>query len=169
MDKRTILSVIDADMERGFIPPKDLLKQLEKISASLSKDIVIVIKQVEKLELNYALIDNIQHNTLDFTFIVGDSLSVQSLYVTFDLVIDMDRPMSEQFLNHIGELGSFESREQALEWVRLSQTKLIIEAPREALKNAELSQIEEILTGCIFNGAYRFQNDLKGNRHGNFK
>ncbi|RPF68659.1 hypothetical protein EGV97_06360 [Helicobacter pylori] len=161
VDKRAILSVIDADIERGFIPPKDLLKQLEKISASLSKDIVIAIKQVEKLELNYALIDNIQHNTLDdtlnFTFIVGDSLSVQSLYVTFDLVIDMDRPMSEQFLNHIGELGSFESRERALEWVRLSQTKLIIETPREALKNAELSQIEEILTGCIFNGAYRLQ------------
>ncbi|RVY26793.1 hypothetical protein ECC12_08135 [Helicobacter pylori] len=161
VDKRTILSVIDADMERGSIPPKDLLKQLETISASLSKDIVIAIKQVEKLELNYTLIDNIQHNTLDdtldFTFIIGDSLSVQSLYVTFHLVIDMDRPMSEQFLNHIGELGSFESRERALEWVRLSQTKLIIETPREALKNAELSQIEEILTGCIFNGAYRFQ------------
>ncbi|MGL2474963.1 hypothetical protein ACOWMQ_06220 [Helicobacter pylori] len=173
VDKRTILSVIDADMERGFIPPKDWLKQLEKISTSLSKDIVIAIKQVEKLELNYALIDNIQHNTLDdtlnFTFIIGDSLSVQSLYVTFDLVIDMDRPMSEQFLNHIGKLGSFESRERALEWVRLSQTKLIVETPREALKNAELSQIEEILTGCIFNGAYRLQNDLKGDRHGNFK
>ncbi len=166
VDKRTILSVIDADAERGFIPPKDLLKQLEKISASLSKDIVIAIKQVEKLELNYALIDNIQHNelddTLDFTFIVGDSLSVQSLYVTFNLVIDMDRPMSEQFLNHIGKLGSFKfSRERALEWVRLSQTKLIIETPREVLKNAELSQIEEILTGCIFNGTYRLQNDLK--------
>ncbi|GAA7663053.1 hypothetical protein ckin74_06280 [Helicobacter pylori] len=173
VNKRTILSVIDADIERGFTPPKDWLKQLETISASLSKDIVIAIKQVEKLELNYALIDNIQYNelddTLDFTFIVGDSLSVQSLYVTFDLVIDMDRPMSEQFLNHIGELGSFESREQALEWVRLTQAKLIIEAPREALKNAELSQIEEILIGCIFNGAYRLQNDLKGNRHGNFK
>ncbi|RVY25318.1 hypothetical protein ECC07_05420 [Helicobacter pylori] len=168
VDKRAILSVIDADIERGSIPPKDLLKQLEKISASLSKDIVIAIKQVEKLELNYALIDNIQHNTLDdtldFTFIIGDSLSVQSLYVTFDLVIDMDRPMSEQFLNHIGKLGSFKSRERALEWVRLSQTKLIIEAPREALKNAELSQIEEILTGCIFNGAYRLQNDLKKGR-----
>ncbi len=67
VDKITILSVIDADLERGFIPPKDLLKQLEKISASLSKDIVIAIKQVEKLELNYALIDNIQHNTLDDT------------------------------------------------------------------------------------------------------
>ncbi|WQX72436.1 hypothetical protein KVM49_07440 [Helicobacter pylori] len=173
VDKRAILSVIDADAERGFIPPKDLLKQLETISASLSKDIVIAIKQVEKLELNYALIDNIQHNTLDdtlnFTFIIGDSLSVQSLYVTFDLVIDMDRPMSEQFLNHIGKLGSFESRERALEWVRLAESKLIIETPKEALKNAELSQIEEILTGCIFNGAYRLQNDLKGNRHGNFK
>ncbi|WP_237003127.1 hypothetical protein [Helicobacter pylori] len=173
VDKITILSVIDADLERGFIPPKDLLKQLEKISASLSKDIVIAIKQVEKLELNYALIDNIQHNTLDdtldFTFIIGDSLSIQSLYVTFDLVIDIDRPMSEQFLNYIGKLGSFKSREQALEWVRIKQAKLIIEAPREALKNAQLSQIEEILTGCIFNGAYRLQNDLKGHRHGNFK
>ncbi len=169
VDKITILSVIDADLERGFIPPKDLLKQLEKISASLSKDIVIAIKQVEKLELNYALIDNIQHNTLDdtldFTFIIGDYLSVQSLYVTLDLVIDIDRPMSEQFLNRIGELGSFKSsRKRALEWVRLTETKLIIKAPREALKNAQLSQIEEILTGCIFNGAYRFQNDLKDNR-----
>ncbi|GAA8926101.1 hypothetical protein VN0932_10460 [Helicobacter pylori] len=106
MDKITILSVIDADLEHGFISPKDSLKQLEKISASLSKDIVIAIKQVEKLELNYAPIDNIQHNTLDdtldFTFIIGDSLSIQSLYVTFDLVIDIDRPMSEQFLNYIG-------------------------------------------------------------------
>ncbi|BAW78362.1 hypothetical protein AOH534_13870 [Helicobacter pylori] len=55
-------------------------------------------------------------------------------------------------------------RKEALEWVRLTETKLIIKAPREALKNAQLSQIEEILTGCIFNGAYRFQNDLKGNR-----
>ncbi|GAA7076840.1 hypothetical protein VN0416_14380 [Helicobacter pylori] len=113
VDKKTILSVIDADLERGFIPPKDLLKQLEKISTSLSKNIVIAIKQVEKLELDYTLIDNIQHNTLDdtldFTFIIGDSLSIQSLYVTFDLVIDMDRPMSEQFLNHIGELGIFKS------------------------------------------------------------
>ncbi len=169
VDKITILSVIDADLERGFIPPKDLLKQLEKISASLSKDIVIAIKQVERLELNYALIDNIQHNTLDdtldFTFIIGDSLSIQSLYVTLDLVIDIDRPMSEQFLNHIGELGIFKSsRKEALEWVRLTETKLIIEVPREALKNAQLSQIEEILTGCIFNGTYRFQNDLKDKR-----
>ncbi|GAA8140655.1 hypothetical protein HpKG115_14110 [Helicobacter pylori] len=159
MDKITILSVIDADMDRGFIPPKDLLKQLEKISASLSKDIVIAIKQVEKLELNYALIDNIQHNTLDdtldFTFIIADSLSVQSLYVTFDLVIDIDRPMSEQFLNHIGKLGSYNSIKKVLECMRLTQAKLIIKAPREALRNAELSQIEEILTGCIFNGAYR--------------
>ncbi|GAA9929633.1 hypothetical protein VN0859_12440 [Helicobacter pylori] len=147
MNKITILSVIDADLERGFIPPKDLLKQLEKISTSLSKDIAIAIKQVEKLELNYALIDNIQHNTLDdtldFTFIIGDSLSIQSLYVTLDLVIDIDRPMSEQFLNHIGELRSFKfSRQKALEWVRTMQAKLIIEVPREALKNAELSQIE---------------------------
>ncbi|GHQ50722.1 hypothetical protein VN0363_12560 [Helicobacter pylori] len=92
-------------------------------------------------------------------------MSIQSLYVTFDLVIDIDRPMSEQFLNHIGELGNFNfSRKKTLEWVRLTETKLIIKAPREALKNAQLSQIEEILTGCIFNGTYRFQNDLKGNR-----
>ncbi|GAA7372142.1 hypothetical protein MM0343_08040 [Helicobacter pylori] len=53
--------------------------------------------------------------------------------------------------------------------MRLTQAKLIVKTPREALKNAELSQIEEILTGCIFNGTYRLQGDLKGNRHGNFK
>ncbi|GAA7207768.1 hypothetical protein HpBGD72_12710 [Helicobacter pylori] len=91
-------------------------------------------------------------------------MSVQSLYVTFNLVIDMDRPMSEQFLNHIGELGSFKTRERALECVRLTQAKLIIEAPREALRNTELPQIEEILTGCIFNGAYRLEGDFRGNR-----
>lgn len=34
--------------------------------------------------------------------------------------------------------------------MRLTETKLIIEVPREALKNVQLSQIEEILTGCIF-------------------
>lgn len=56
------------------------------------------------------------------------------------------------------------SRKKALEWVRLTETKLIIKVPREVLKNAQLSQIEEILTSCIFNGTYRFQNDLKGNR-----
>ncbi len=48
--------------------------------------------------------------------------------------------------------------------MRSTETKLIIKAPREVLKNAQLSQIEEILIGCIFNGAYRFQNDLKGHR-----
>lgn len=32
VDKITILSVIDADLERGFIPPKDLLKQLKKLA-----------------------------------------------------------------------------------------------------------------------------------------
>ncbi|KNE08826.1 hypothetical protein ACM27_07135 [Helicobacter pylori] len=62
-------------------------------------------------------------------------------------------------------MGNFNySRKKTLEWVRLTEAKLIIEVPREALKNAQLSQIEEILTGCIFNGAYRFQNDLKDNR-----
>ncbi|GAA7574565.1 hypothetical protein HpBHB4_14030 [Helicobacter pylori] len=48
--------------------------------------------------------------------------------------------------------------------MRLTQAKLIVETPREVLKNAELSQIEEILTGCIFNGAYRLEGDFKGNR-----
>ncbi|GAA9095004.1 hypothetical protein TW0001_15200 [Helicobacter pylori] len=33
--------------------------------------------------------------------------------------------------------------------MRLTETKLIIKAPKEALKNVQLSQIEEILTGCI--------------------
>ncbi|GAA9072395.1 hypothetical protein BTM315_15390 [Helicobacter pylori] len=53
----------------------------------------------------------------------------------------------------IGELGNFKSSRK--EWVRATQAKLIIKAPREEIKNAQLSQIEEILTGCIFNGAYR--------------
>ncbi|GAA7967733.1 hypothetical protein HpMS30_14850 [Helicobacter pylori] len=64
----------------------------------------------------------------------------------------------------MGNCGFLNLLKKALEWVQLTETKLIIKAPREALKNAQLSQIEEILTGCIFNGAYRFQNDLKGNR-----
>ncbi|GAA7440660.1 hypothetical protein Yangon188_11370 [Helicobacter pylori] len=48
--------------------------------------------------------------------------------------------------------------------MRLREAKLIVETPREALRNTELPQIEEILTGCIFNGAYRLQGDFKGNR-----
>ncbi|GAA8987629.1 hypothetical protein BTM273_13330 [Helicobacter pylori] len=59
------------------------------------------------------------------------------------------------FSTILGNWGILTIRKKALEWVRLTQAKLIIKAPREALKNAQLSQIEEILTGCIFNGTYR--------------
>ncbi|GAA6904008.1 hypothetical protein AOH251_15200 [Helicobacter pylori] len=45
--------------------------------------------------------------------------------------------------------------------MRLTETKLIIKAPREALKNAQLSQIEEILTGCIFMALTAFKTILR--------
>ncbi|WP_154462788.1 hypothetical protein [Helicobacter pylori] len=64
-----------------------------------------------------------------------DKISYNSLHNTLSFVFDIDNPLSDQ---------KFE--------------ELVIEVPREALKNVKLPQIKNVLTSQIFDGAYQFKN-----------
>ncbi len=63
-----------------------------------------------------------------------DKVSYNSLHNTLSFIFDIDNPLSDQ---------EFE--------------QLVIEAPREALKNVKLPQIKNVLTAQIFDGAYQFK------------
>ncbi len=63
-----------------------------------------------------------------------DKISYNSLHNTLSFVFDIDNPLSDQSLN-----------------------QLVIEVPREALKNVKLPQIKNVLTAQIFDGAYHFK------------
>ncbi|MGL2611314.1 hypothetical protein ACQJ6I_01005 [Helicobacter pylori] len=63
-----------------------------------------------------------------------DNVSYNSLHNTLNFIFDIDNPMSDQSLN-----------------------ELVIEVPREALKNVKLPQIKNVLTSQIFDGAYQFR------------
>ncbi|WRG24104.1 hypothetical protein E5E28_00160 [Helicobacter pylori] len=63
-----------------------------------------------------------------------DKITYNSLYNILSFIFDIDNPMSDQ---------AFE--------------RLVIEVPREALKNVKLPQIKNVLTAQIFNGAYHFK------------
>ncbi|PUD03718.1 hypothetical protein [Helicobacter pylori] len=68
-----------------------------------------------------------------------DRVSYNSLHNILSFIFDIDNPMSDQSLN-----------------------QLVIEVPREALKNVKLPQIKNVLTAQIFDGAYQFRgNDYK--------
>ncbi|MGN8360301.1 hypothetical protein ACR9J0_04650 [Helicobacter pylori] len=68
-----------------------------------------------------------------------DKITYNSLHNTLNFVFDIDNPLSDQ---------AFE--------------RLVIEVPREALKNVKLPQIKNVLTAQIFEGAYHFRgNDFK--------
>ncbi len=64
-----------------------------------------------------------------------DKITYNSLHNTLSFVFDIDNPLSDQ---------KFE--------------ELVIEVPREALKNVKLPQIKNVLTAQIFDGAYQFKN-----------
>ncbi|MFP6054864.1 hypothetical protein ACLF93_00995 [Helicobacter pylori] len=64
-----------------------------------------------------------------------DKVTYNSLHNTLSFIFDIDNPMSDQSLN-----------------------ELVIEVPREALKNVKLPQIKNVLTAQIFDGAYQFRN-----------
>ncbi|GAA7608473.1 hypothetical protein ckin65_05340 [Helicobacter pylori] len=51
-----------------------------------------------------------------------------------NFIFDIDNPLSDQSLN-----------------------ELVIEVPREALKNVKLPQIKNVLTAQIFDGVYQFR------------
>ncbi|MEE9093843.1 hypothetical protein VXM97_03535 [Helicobacter pylori] len=68
-----------------------------------------------------------------------DKVSYNSLHNTLSFVFDIDNPLSDQVFE-----------------------RLVIEVPREALKNVKLPQIKNVLTAQIFDGAYHFRgNDYK--------
>lgn len=63
-----------------------------------------------------------------------DKVTYNSLHNTLSFIFDIDNPLSDQSLN-----------------------ELVIEVPREALKNVKLPQIKNVLTSQIFDGAYQFK------------
>ncbi|MCQ2894776.1 hypothetical protein JT258_01325 [Helicobacter pylori] len=63
-----------------------------------------------------------------------DRVTYNSLHNILNFIFDIDNPLSDEALN-----------------------ELVIEVPREALKNVKLSQIKNVLTAQIFDGAYQFK------------
>ncbi|GAA9457081.1 hypothetical protein BTM443_00100 [Helicobacter pylori] len=63
-----------------------------------------------------------------------DKVTYNSLHNTLSFIFDIDNPLSDQ---------EFE--------------QLVIETPREALKNVKLPQIKNALSAQIFDGAYQFK------------
>ncbi|GAA7174320.1 hypothetical protein ID0408_14250 [Helicobacter pylori] len=73
------------------------------------------------------------------TYALIDKISYNSLHNSLSFVFDIDNPLSDQDLE-----------------------ELVIEVPREVLKNVKLPQIKNALTAQIFEGAYHFRgNDYK--------
>ncbi|GHR74218.1 hypothetical protein VN0645_02680 [Helicobacter pylori] len=73
------------------------------------------------------------------TYALIDKISYNSLHNILNFIFDIDNPLSDQSLN-----------------------QLVVEVPREALKNVKLPQIKNVLTAQIFEGAYHFRtNDYK--------
>ncbi|MGL2715212.1 hypothetical protein ACQJ70_01665 [Helicobacter pylori] len=68
------------------------------------------------------------------TYALIDKVTYNSLHNILSFVFDIDNPLSDQALN-----------------------ELVIEVPREALKNVKLPQIKNVLTAQIFDGAYQFK------------
>ncbi|EJB45930.1 hypothetical protein [Helicobacter pylori] len=65
-----------------------------------------------------------------------DKVSFNSLHNILSFIFDIDNPLNDQ---------AFE--------------ELVIEVPREALKNVKLPQIKNVLTAQIFDGAYQFRDN----------
>ncbi len=63
-----------------------------------------------------------------------DKVTYNSIHNILSFIFDIDNPLSDQVLN-----------------------QLVIEVPREALKNVKLPQIKNVLTAQIFDGAYQFK------------
>ncbi|WRB25941.1 hypothetical protein KVL43_00160 [Helicobacter pylori] len=68
------------------------------------------------------------------TYALIDKITYNSLHNILSFVFDIDNPLSDQ---------AFE--------------ELVIEVPREALKNVKLPQIKNVLTAQIFDGTYHFK------------
>ncbi|GAA8500977.1 hypothetical protein HpDR57_06320 [Helicobacter pylori] len=75
-----------------------------------------------------------QAEGIRLTYALIDRVSYNSLHNTLNFIFDIDNPLSDQSLN-----------------------ELVVEVPREALKNVKLPQIKNVLTAQIFDGAYQFR------------
>ncbi len=75
-----------------------------------------------------------QAQGLRLTYALIDKITYNSLHNILSFIFDIDNPLSDQ---------AFE--------------ELVIEVPREALKNVKLPQIKNVLTAQIFDGAYQFK------------
>ncbi|WP_120912547.1 hypothetical protein [Helicobacter pylori] len=76
-----------------------------------------------------------QAEGIRLTYALIDRVTYNSLHNILNFIFDIDNPLSDQSLN-----------------------QLVIEVPREALKNVKLPQIKNVLTAQIFEGAYQFRN-----------
>ncbi|WQV40195.1 hypothetical protein KVM91_00160 [Helicobacter pylori] len=68
------------------------------------------------------------------TYALIDKITYNSLHNILSFVFDIDNPLSDQALD-----------------------ELVVEVPREALKNVKLPQIKNVLTAQIFDGSYQFK------------
>ncbi|GAA7370978.1 hypothetical protein MM0343_04410 [Helicobacter pylori] len=68
------------------------------------------------------------------TYALIDKITYNSLHNSLNFIFDIDNPLSDQALD-----------------------ELVVEVPREALKNVKLPQIKNVLTAQIFDGAYQFK------------
>ncbi|EMG97419.1 hypothetical protein [Helicobacter pylori] len=75
-----------------------------------------------------------QAESIRLLYALIDKITYNSLHNTLNFIFDIDNPMSDEALN-----------------------ELVIEVPREALKNVKLPQIKNVLTSQIFDGAYQFR------------
>ncbi|WP_121091640.1 hypothetical protein [Helicobacter pylori] len=75
-----------------------------------------------------------QAEGIRLTYALIDRVTYNSLHNILSFIFDIDNPLSDQVLN-----------------------ELVIEVPREALKNVKLPQIKNVLTAQIFDGAYHFK------------
>ncbi|MCQ2841757.1 hypothetical protein JT095_05585 [Helicobacter pylori] len=75
-----------------------------------------------------------QAQGLRLLYALIDRVTYNSLHNTLSFIFDIDNPLSDQSLN-----------------------ELVIEVPREVLKNVKLPQVKNVLTSQIFDGAYQFK------------
>ncbi len=75
-----------------------------------------------------------QAESVRLNYALIDKITYNSLHNILSFIFDIDNPLSDQ---------AFE--------------ELVIEVPREALKNVKLPQIKNVLTAQIFEGAYQFE------------
>ncbi|ADN79165.1 hypothetical protein hp908_0033 [Helicobacter pylori 908] len=75
-----------------------------------------------------------QAEGIRLTYALIDKVTYNSLHNTLNFIFDIDNPLNDQVFE-----------------------ELVVEVPREALKNVKLPQIKNVLTSQIFDGAYQFR------------